>query len=226
MAGSDGGSGGSGGMNKVAMLLAGGTVVGLITWFLWPGGDDGKPTPTPATTVAVATVPSGGSTVPTIPPGSSAPQPAGIDRKALTAGYPDGALLTITAYGMPARVSAIIEDEDNTVFTHGAIKQCVPDEQFPDPCVYYWLVKKGTPATITAGDSRAGYWPSLESVAGAGCDIKGDGVDHTCTITLSADADIVATFYGGESPGLAHYVYPVCPTNRGPSSPAWASRCP
>ena len=229
MAGSgDGGSsGGLSGMNKVAMLLAGGTIAGLIGWFVFPGGGEDKPAPQLAsTTVAEATLPHGGGAVaPTVVPSSPVPGRAGIDREALTAGYPDGALLTITAYGMPARVSAALENEDDSVFTRGTVKQCVPDEQFPDPCVYYWLVKKGTSATITAGDSRAGYWPSLESATGAGCNLAGDGLDHTCTITVAADVDIVATYYGGESPGLAHYTYPVCPTNRGPAPPAWASRC-
>lgn len=239
MAGSGSNRGGSGGglsgANKVAMAVAGGTLAGLIIWFNWPGGGaDDVPAPTPVVTVVNTIEPEPGDGVsgPTAAPASAAPQAASADREAITAGYPEGALLTITAFGMVARVGATFEDEENSVFTRGMFArdtttQCVPDEQYPDPCIYYWLVKSGTVVTVTAGEALAGWWPSLEYVRGPGCDLTGNGLDQTCTLTLAADVELVATYYGGESPGNPHYTYPVCPTRREgpPAPPAWTARC-
>ena len=79
-------------------------------------------------------------------------------------------------------------------------------------------------AAISAGDSLAGYWPALDYVSGA-CNLTGNGQDQTCTITVFQDTDVIAVYYGGESPGLSHYTYPTCPTQR-TNPPAWAARCP
>lgn len=240
--GSSGGGSGGGlsGASKVAIVIAGGTVAGLIGFFVVPDGDDGDdPPPTPAVTiVATATrppEPDGSSSVVTVPPAATVvAKPSGIDRKALTDGYPEGALLTITVFGMPARVGATFEDEANSVYTRGMFVRdpgtaCMPDQQYPDPCIYYWLVKPGTNVTVTAGDSRAGYWPAFEAVHGPGCELVGGdsgGQDVSCTLTLALDVEMVATYYGSERPGLAHYTYPVCPTQRGEQPPSWAARCP
>jgi hypothetical protein len=217
--GGSGSSGGSGGGNKVAMLVGGGTLAGLIGWFVIYGGAGGSSDPTP-TAVAVApatatrSAPSGPATIP----------PASVAKPTRTPSTPSGVTLTITAYGLPARVSATFADEDNDVLDHGTRAPCTPDELYPDPCVYYWVVRKDAAVTISAGDALAGYWPALDSVSGPGCDITGNGRDQTCTLTVSADIELVAKFSGGESPGLAHYVYPTCPTQRD-RAPAWASRC-
>ena len=86
-------------------------------------------------------------------------------------------------------------------------------------------MKKGAVVKLSAGDSKAGYWPVLESVRGPGCNLEENGKDQTCTITVVGDVEYTAKYYGGESPGKLHFTYPECPTQRGNNPPAWMSRC-
>lgn len=231
MAGGSGGSGGSGGVGGargVMAALAALGAAGLIGWMIWGGagggGNGGGPTPTQQAQLP-PTVPSAPTAADAQPTTTTVYGPAAFDREKLREGHPDAVILTITAFGLPARIGAEIADADNQKLDSGQVKTCTPDEIYPDPCVWYWVVKRGTAVAVSAGDSRAGYWPDLDFVQGPGCNLKGgSGVDQSCALTLESDVDLTAVYFGSESPGLAHYQYPTCPTQRS-RPPAWASRC-
>lgn len=227
-AGGSGSSGGSGGSsNKVGMLLLGAGLVAIIGLFgprLVDGDDDDKaPKATPVPTIAV----SNGAPATQVPTSAPTARPGPTTRATPVddlRGDPNNAILTITAYGMPARVSAAAEDPSISVRQRQKAS-CSPDDQYPEPCVTYYVAPRGTTLKVTAGDSRAGYWPALDFVRGAGCDLQGDGRDLTCIIALTGDVEVTAQYYGGENPGLFHYQFPTCPTQRGNNPPAWAARC-
>ena len=225
---SGGGQGGipGGPLGPILAALAALGAAGLITWTIVNGGGGGgDKTPTADATQLPPTVSEPSAVAPTQPPSSSRPHaPAGVNKEELKEGFDDAAVLVITAYGMPARVSAAADNPDEEL-SGAFVKQCIPDDIFPEPCVSYLVVKRGASVTVQAGDSKAGYWPVLDSVSGA-CNLTGNGQDQTCTFTLYQDSDIVAVYSGGESPGLSHYQYPTCPTQRGNASAPWTSRCP
>lgn len=213
-------------LGPLLLILGGLGAAGLITWQIF-GGGGGDPKVTAPTVVPPTIVDVVAPTVPaavTAAPGFYGP--AAIDRDALREGYDeDAVLLTITAYGMPARVSATADNPDDS-YSNGFVSSCPPDDIYPQPCVSYVLAKRGASVTVSVGDSRAGYWPVLDYVRGAGCDIVGNGRDQTCKISLSSDVDLVALYSGGENPGLSYYAFPTCPTQRGAATSAWQSRCP
>jgi hypothetical protein len=148
---------------------------------------------------------------------------------------PDAVIVAITAYGMPARVAIVVQNDGDRLSTgmfdpaRGVNTGCLPDTQFPGPCVSYAVVRKGASVNITAGNSRAGFWPNLDFLRGPGCDLGRTGDrDHVCTITVSADVEFVAVYYGEDTPnGL--YQFPKCPAGealeRARASSQWARRC-
>lgn len=224
--GGGGGGVGSGALTRIIAAITAAGGAGLIGFMIWNGGGGGGGSVSPTAQVQLPpTVRAVTVAVPTAGATSSAVfGPAAFDREALKEGNPDAVVLTITAYGLPARVSAQVTDSDNQKIAQGYIKSCAPEDLFPEPCVSYWVVKRGATVTVTAGDSLAGYWPNLDAVTGPGCNLSGGGTDQTCTLNLLSDVDLTAVYSGGESPGLAHYQYPTCPTQR-QRPPSWASRC-
>ena len=200
------------------MAILGLGAAGIII-ILGPGlpGGGKNPNSNPTSTASEATALAAGSA--TAPPVRDVFVPIG------TAENDDDAILTIVAYGMPARISAAPKDPSASMGS--TVREvCIPETQFPKPCITDYRVKKGTEVVITAGDSLAGYWPELESVEGGGCNITPGDKDVSCTLTLVGDVEVVAKYSGGENPGLWHYVYPTCPTQRGNSPPSWAKLCP
>ncbi len=224
--GSSGGGGLPGGpLGVLLATLLGLGVVGSITWTIMGGGGGGD-SPAAPTAQVIATVADASPAVtrtaqPT--PATGAHGPAPVDKEALKEGYPDdSAVLVMTLYGQPPRVSATAANPDD-IYAEGFQRQCLR-ETYPDPCVYYYVVKPGTQLTVSAGDSRAFWWPDLEWVKGGECNIdtggQGAPTDLTCRVTVQLDVDLVAVYFGGESPGLAHYTYPTCPTQRD-RAPDW-----
>jgi hypothetical protein len=134
---------------------------------------------------------------------------------------------------MPARVGITAAD-DSQVLSRGVYVEgnldlaCLPDAQYPAPCVTYMIVKPSVNVTITAGDAQAGPWPVLDSLKGPGCDQKSAGSrDVTCTATAALDMDFVATYYGQDTPN-GRYDYPKCPASeiaRLRTTSPWAARC-
>ena len=225
--GSSGGSGGlpGGPLGPILAALAGLGAAGAITWTIINGGGGGGGNNTADPTSLPPTVAAPSEVAPTQPPSSTGSHgAAGIDKDELKEGYDDAVVLVMTGYGMPPRLSAAAVNPDEEL-SGAFVRQCIPDDLYPEPCVSYLIVRRGASVMVQAGDSRAGYWPNLDYVRGGGCDLKGNGQDQTCTITLFQDTDIVAVYSGGESPGLLHYQYPTCPTQRGNNPSAWTSRC-
>ncbi len=224
MAGGSGGGGGGRSVNKVALAICGVGVAGLIIFFNPPGGDDDpsgddEPQPTAASIVERPT------TAPTVPAATTrAVQSAPPARPPGLQVGPDEAVLTLIAYGLPARFSPTLEGSNDTL--RGEFReQCTPDIQYPNPCIFDYVVKKGTNVTIHAGDSRAGLWPVLKSVRGPGCTLDGgDGRELSCTVTVGADMSFEAKYFGSQSVD-SEYIYPACPKNRGNSPQGWMSRC-
>jgi len=230
MASGGSGSSGGGGLpgGPLGLLLAallGLGAAGFITWTIVRGGG-GSDSPAPTTTQNIATAADASPATtrlaqPTTAPGAHGPAP--VDKEALKEGLPeDSAVLVMTLYGQPPRVSATAANPED-IYAEGFQRQCLR-ETYPDPCVYYYVVKSGTQLTVTAGDSRAFWWPGLESVKGGECNIDTEGqgapTDRTCRVMVQLDVDLVAVYFGGESPGLAHYTYPTCPTQR-ERAPDW-----
>lgn len=225
--GSGSGSGGipGGPLGPILVALFGLGAAGAIIWTVTRGGGGdnqtiGQPT-LPPTVASPSEVP------PTEPPTNSrGPHgAAAVDKTALKVGYDDAVVIVFTMYGMPPQVG-LEADDPADIITQRFEVQCLAEVTFPNPCVQYYIVRNGAHVRIVGGDSRAGFWPALESVQGGGCDMEGDGGDFECLLVAAADTDIVAIYYGGESPGLSHYTYPTCPTQRGQSPPSWMSRCP
>lgn len=227
----DGGSG-FGGSNKVAALLIG-TAAGLLAIFgppLLDDDDEPEPEPEPVpveSVIAVQPADSGAPAPPTtvkspavVVPVPVATKPPADDLR----GDPNNVILTIVAYGMPARVSARPTNPNATV-RERVREVCIPDTQFPNPCITDYVVPKGTEVVVTAGDSLSGYWSSLDSVTGGGCTIAGGtGRDQTCTFTVLSDIELEARYYGSDSTA-PKFLYPACPP-RAQNPPAWLSRCP
>jgi len=225
MSGSGGGNGSGVSMNKVAAVLTGATLAGIILIMgprILPGGED-EDAPTPSPVVSPAAQP---TIAATRPPATAAAIPA-QSTPALNddlRGGSENVILTIIAYGMPARISA--RAEDPTVAVKARVReQCIADVQFPNPCITDYVVRRGTVLIVEAGNSLSGFWPSLDYVRGSGCDLKESAADQTCRIQLDSDASVEAMYFGGESPGDPHYQFPTCPTNRGNSPQPWMSRC-
>ncbi len=234
MASSGGGSSGGqgGGYNKVgALLLAGGLaiLIGAGTIIV----DIPRDSATPAATAAPAAASpiAAATSAPASPP---PPPPPMFDREALRGRDRNAVVLTITAYGMPARIG-VQAANDSEVRSRGAFDAglgvdyaCNPDTQYPNPCVTYIVTQRGANVTVTAGDARAGLWPLLESLEGGGCKLTDGATDKSCTVTLAADIEMTARYYGEDSSGK--HPFPKCPPNtaeyraRFPSS-AWLARC-
>lgn len=224
---SGGGSGIPGGLlGPILVALFGLGAASAIIWTVTQGGG-GKDDPTVVQPTPPPTVASPSEAPPTPQPTAATGDhgPANIDKAALREGYDDAAVVVFTMYGMPPQVGLEADDPDD-IITQRFEVQCLPDLTFPGPCVQYYIVRRGASVRIIGGDSRAGFWPALEYVRGGGCDIEGDGRDISCPLTIFQDTDVVAVYYGGESPGLPHYTYPQCPTQRGDNPPAWSARCP
>lgn len=110
---------------------------------------------------------------------------------------------------------------------------CDVNEHYPLPCTYFAVVRPGAEIALVAGDSRASYWPVLERSEGsAECTRAKPFASDTvelCKFTMAGHRKLKVYWSGGESPGLMHYVYPTCPTNRtppgDPRTPAFAARC-
>ena len=106
---------------------------------------------------------------------------------------------------------------------------CIGAEFFPEPCRNWMFVKKGARVTLTAGDSRAGWWSSLDRSEGsAECTTAQPYPRDTvqlCSFTMDSDRHISIYWSGGESPGLSHYVYPTCPTQRRPGARVFEAAC-
>ena len=164
------GSGGhSGSYNKVGALLLGGLgVIGFIIFMAGGGGDDGPPAPVATTSGAQA----GAPTAPAAAPTSSNAAPAAGSKESLRRGDPNATILTITAYGMPARVSVQAQNASEVKSQgmydpgRGTDFACTPDTQYPNPCVTFIVVQRGAMVTVTAGDSRAGFWPVFSYLRG------------------------------------------------------------
>jgi hypothetical protein len=228
---SEGGSGGNGGSyNKVgALLLA--AIGGVIGFIVFTGGGDNGGTEAVLPTSQPPVV---GSSAPaaTSQPSTTEALQTGTEKETLRANYPNSVVITITAFGMPARVG-IEAQNDAEVFSRGVYiagntnLACLPDAQYPNPCVTYMVVQRGATVTVQAGNSRAGYWPILESLSGGGCDRPGTGDDRdiTCTLTLFQDADISARYYGEDTPN-GRYDFPKCPAGAaGSATSEWIKRC-
>jgi hypothetical protein len=211
MAGSGGGSGG-GSRGKAALAAAGaaGIITIIIVTIFGPGGG-GKDTPRTPTAVASSVSAASGAGSQTAGRPTLTPLPSMIPT---AVGSEGEAKLTIIAYGLPARISPTLQGT-NQVLNGEFREQCTPEVQFPKPCIFDYKVKKGSSYTITAGDSRAGFWPVLASVSGPGCNLSGgSGRDVSCTIQVFADVEITAKYSNGE------VSYPVCPANIS-NRPAW-----
>lgn len=230
MTGSSGSSGGQGGGNKVGnLLLAGGLALLLgvgvtvtIVTNLVPKPPVATPEPPPPASASTA-----------IPPrttGGNAPPPIRLDDKEELRGRDrDAVVLTVTAYGMPARIGiqatndAEVLSRGNYAADRGVDAACLPDVQYPGACVSFIVTKRGATVTVTAGDARAGFWPILEYVRGAGCDIADGSKDESCTLSLAGDVDMTALYSGDYSGGKVQY--PTCPVPRPPARNDWESRC-
>jgi hypothetical protein len=215
------------------LIVGAATVVGLIILF-GPHRDDEGPPPTEV--VVVETAPpqqvAGPTSVPpptTRPAQTPNPQSIGFDREAIRRIDPNAVIVSITAYGMPARVGLQTQNSADQLSSgsfvpdRGVNVACLPDVQYASPCTSYVLVKKGATIVVSAGNSLAGFWPSLDHLRGPGCDIGKVSADRTCTVQASSDLDYVAVYYGSDSSG--DYVYPRCPPNRGTSTSEWIRRC-
>lgn len=232
--GSSGGGSSNGGMNKVAAVLAGALgIVGLI--IVLGGGGGGSSDVTAKETVVPTTPPVAAATIaqPTRAPSATNAPPAGFDKEQLRNRDPNAVIVTVTAFGMPARVGIEAQNAGEVrsrgMFVAGNLNlACLPDAQYPNACVSYIVVQRGATVTVTAGNSRAGYWPILEKLSGGGCDRTAPNSDKdvTCTITVFQDADIVATYYGDTTPD-GKYFFPKCPANRGAAAATspWIARC-
>ncbi len=229
------GAGGSGGYNKVAaLLLAGG--LAIMATLIVPRvirQDDSVPVATVTATAAAAPEPNRPAAA---TPSNTSPRGAQIaDRTALVQGYPaDSVVLSVVAFGMPARISATFEREADRytsglyISGSGGQHACSPDEQYPEPCIYYWVAHRNAALRLTAGNALAGFWPDLDSLRGPGCNIARTNADATCTLTLGADQQFEATYYGSQS-GQGEYRFPVCPTGesrtRASTLSTWVGRC-
>ncbi|MFN8617554.1 MAG: hypothetical protein U0837_10685 [Dehalococcoidia bacterium] len=212
-------SGGGSSANKVGALLLGGGLLAIIAIF-GPrafGDDDEQVQPAPT----AEGLPSGGGSpltpAPTAQP-TARPQPT--TRPTQTAdeelrGSPDNVILTVTVYGMPGRVGA--ETIDRSIEIRQRQKgSCAPADQYPGPCVTYYVAKRGTAMRLYGGDSQAGYWPAIDYVSGAGCSISRPLIgDFSCPFTLESDMSVEAGYYGseGSAPGTI-YRYPNCPPSK------------
>jgi hypothetical protein len=145
------------------------------------------------------------------------------------------ATLTVRMHSDVPRVRVEFTNRERDLIVDGYMYRdiaapCMGDN-YPDPCVYVAIVNRGAEFTLYAGDSRAGFWPSLESTNGPGCSYSGvPPQEKVCTSSLTENREIDVYYYGGESPGLLHYTYPTCPTRRagppgGPRLPKFEPRC-
>lgn len=123
-------------------------------------------------------------------------------------------------------------DGDRILYVTGNLDSpgpCNGAEFFPDPCRNWYLVKKGAKVTITGGDSRSGWWSSLDRTEGsAACTTHEPYSSDTvriCSFTMDSDYKISMYWYGSEFPGLTHFVYPTCPTQRKATDRPFAARC-
>jgi hypothetical protein len=230
--GSGGSSGSGGGAAKAgAVILA---ILGGITGLIILTGGGGDDAPAAVGTTAPTQNTGGGNSAATVPPSSSSPQTTGFDREALRGGDPEAVVVTVAAFGLPARVSVTADSPDDVISqgmfdpAEGVDFACLPDDQYPNPCVSFVVVKRGAAVTITAGNSRAGFWPNLDRLEGGGCTMPGTGTDTdvTCGFSAFQDADVIAYYYG-DTTASGKYLYPNCPvaSDRGNNPPAWASRC-
>ncbi len=229
--GGSGGTGSSGGANKVGNLLLAGGLALLIVLIIPVVRPDPAPTP-PIITATPAELPAGGGNA-TPPPASTSPpvaSPPRADRATLVRGYPaDALVLTVIVHGMPGRVTATFADGD--VYTQGVYvpssggsAACLPDAQYPEPCISYWVAKRGAAFTLTAGNALAGFWSSLDHVRGPGCDIGRVGArDESCNLTLGTDLEYEAVYYGSSSAD-GEFTFPKCPRDRGAAT-GWIARC-
>ena len=230
--GGSGGSGGGGGAKVAAAILGASIIAGFIIFM--GGGGDGEgggskdaDLPTSPPQAVSAPAPTSAPANPTVRPSSAS------GKDALRARFPDSAIVTIAAYGMPARVN-IVAQNDSQVLSRGVYIEgdvdlaCLPDAQYPRPCVSYMIVPRGATVTVSAGEALAGPWPVLDSLKGPGCDQKGTGGrDVSCSVTAGGDMDFIATYYGQDTPN-GRYDYPKCPASevaRLRAASPWAARC-
>lgn len=223
-----GASSGGGSSNKVAGLLLGGGLIAIIAIFgpRLADGDDDDPKPAPTSQGHPS---GGGRPVTPAPTAQPTVRPQPTTRPTQTAdedlrGDPNNVILTVTVYGMPGRVGA--EPLDRSLEIRQRQKgSCSPDDQYPEPCITYYVAKRGTAMRIYGGDSRAGFWPVLDTVTGAGCNVSGLlGADFSCPVTLLSDMGVEA-HYSGSSTNGGTVSYPKCPANLGNVRPGWADRC-
>ena len=223
-----GSSGGGSSANKVAALLLGGGLLAIIAIMgprAFDGDDDDQVQPAPT----AEGLPGGGRPATQAPTAQPTPRPQPTTRPTQTAdeelrGSPDNVILTVTVYGMPGRVGAEAIDR-NIEIRQRQKGSCSPDDQYPEPCVTYYVAKHGTEMRIYGGDSRAGYWPVLSSVSGAGCNLSEPfRADFSCPVTLLSDIGVEARYYGSSTNGGTVF-YPKCPAALGDSRPGWAARC-
>lgn len=224
--GSGGASSGGGSVNKTALLLFGAGLTAIIA-IMGPRilpDDEAEPEPEPAPSVSVV---AGGGEKPVS--SVTAAQPTRAQSSAPVRPIPDDlrsdpndAVLTIVAYGLPARISATARDP--AISLRQRVREFCSPDIYPEPCITDYVAKKGTVLTITAGDSRAGPWPVLDYVTGGGCNLKGNGDDLKCEITLTGDIQVEAWYYG-EVSGAPAFQFPKCPPDKGSNPPAWVSRC-
>lgn len=156
----------------------------------------------------------------------------------LRAGGPPPLLLEVEYYTAVPRADVIFANPERDRlyydFASGTrVGPCDVNDYYPLPCTYFAIVRPGAEITFVAGDSRAGYWPRLERSEGsAECTrsqpFPSDTVE-LCKVKMSNHLKLKVYWSGGESPGLLHFVYPTCPTNRpppgDPRTPAFVSRC-
>jgi hypothetical protein len=194
------------------------------------GGDKDDTPPVQSSGPPVATM-----IAPSPAPQSGNNSQTGIDKDALRRLDPNALLITLTAHGMPARVGIQAQNDSEVVsrgtFVLGKMNTaCIPETQYPAPCVSYMLVKRGATVNVQFGDSRAGFWPLFGYIRGGGCDREGGGsIDRTCSIIMLSDVDMTAMYYGDTTPS-GRYQYPKCPVPEERSRPGatvepWIARC-
>lgn len=238
--GGSAGGGRSGGLGRAGLIvlaLLGGIAGIVIVTGITGGSDDDPPAavdptpPPPGVTASTSTV----TATATATSGPTGRPTTSFDKEALRAGNPDAVVVTVAAYGLPARVSLVATNSDELLSQgmfdpgKGVDFSCLPDDQYPNPCVGYLVVTRGAEVTVTAGNSRAGFWGILDRLEGGGCSIPGSGGDQdtTCSFSAFQDADISAYYYGETTPS-GRFDYPTCPVaaERGTyAATSWIARC-
>ncbi len=156
----------------------------------------------------------------------------------LRTGEPAPLLLEVEYYTAVPRADVLFANRERDRlyydFASGTrVGPCDVNQDYPLPCTYFALVRPGAEITLVAGDSRAGYWPILERSEGsAECTRARPFASDTvelCTFRMTEHRKLRVYWSGGESPGLLHFVYPTCPTQRtppgDPRTPGFAARC-